>query len=180
MYKKNCLIKYLNKMKKFLILITLLSYSIMFSQEVEVDSLTTGQNVERLVDKYSNKIIEGFNSVVEKSTPIAKQGFYVAVKLNIAQGVAELLPLFFFCIFVYVFIKEYNKIRNILSSDNIPIYMNRNYVPMDDTNSTPLLWASLILTCILFILAIFTTISGIKHLIAPEWYAVKDIIELFK
>jgi hypothetical protein len=33
---------------------------------------------------------------------------------------------------------------------------------------------------ILFIVVLFSIISSIKHLIAPEWYAIQDIINLFK
>ena len=111
---------------------------------------------------------------------LAKEGFYVAVKLNIAQGIGELLPLIFSIIFGYIFIKEYNRINNILNSDKVPNNMNENYGPMDEYNVTPLLIMSLIFTCILFILSLIFTISGIKHLIAPEWYAIEDIINLFK
>jgi hypothetical protein len=164
-----------NKLILFMLLISLITYS----QTVK-DSLSTSQNVERLIDKYGGKISEGFNNVVEKTTPVAKEGFYIAVKLNIAHGIGLLLPLLFFFIFGYIFIKEYNRINNLLNSDNIPRYMNKNYGPMEDGNSSPLLWISLVSTCILFSFALFSTISGIKHLIAPEWYAIKDIIELFK
>ena len=164
-----------NKLILFMLLISLITYS-----QTAKDSLSTSQNVERLIDKYGGKISEGFNDVVEKTTPVAKEGFHIAVKLNIAEGIGYLLPLVFFFIFGYIFIKEYNRIDNMLKSDNIPRNMNKNYGPIDDDNSTPLLWISLVFTGILFVISLFTTIPGIKHLIAPEWYAIKDIIKLFK
>jgi hypothetical protein len=158
-----------------MLLISLITYS----QTVK-DSLSTSQNVERLIDKYGGKISEGFNNVVEKTTPVAKEGFYIAVKLNIAHGIGLLLPLLFFFIFGYIFIKEYNKIENILKSDNIPRHMSKNHGPMENDNTTPLLIISLVAIVILSVVSLFTTMPGIKHLIAPEWYAIKDIIELFK
>jgi len=169
-------------MRKLIILFLLMFTTLIFSQTTtdSISKPSTAQEVERLVDKYGGKIVDGFNTVVEKTTPLAKEGFYVAVKLNIAQGIGELLPLIFSIIFGYIFIKEYNRINNILNSDKVPNNMNENYGPMDEYNVTPLLIMSLIFTCILFILSLIFTISGIKHLIAPEWYAIEDIINLFK
>jgi hypothetical protein len=168
-------------MKKLSILFLLMFTTLVFSTTNDsIQKPSTAQEVERLVDKYGGKIIDGFNTVVEKTTPIAEQGFYIAVKLNIAKGIGELLPLLFFFGFGYLFIREYNRINNILNSDNVPYNMHSGYGPMDFINSTPLLWISLTFIVILFIFSLFTTMSGIQHLIAPEWYAIKDIIDLFK
>ena len=169
-------------MRKLIILFLLMFTTLIFSQ-TPLDTIqkpSTSQEVERLVDKYGGKIVDSFNTVVEKSTPVAKEGFYVAVKLNIATGVAHLLPLLFFFIFGYIFLKEYKRIDNILKSDNVPKNMCKSCGPTYEDNITPLLICSLIFTCILFILSCIFTTSGIKHLIAPEWYAIKDIISLFK
>lgn len=168
-------------MKKFIFIVFML-FSLTTLAETSKDSIikpSTAQEVERLVDKYGGKIVNGFNIVVEKATPVAEQGFKIAVRLNIAHGIACLLPLLFFFIFSRTFFNEYNRIENILKSDNVPDHMDKRYGVMGEDNMTPKLTLSLIALCITFILSCIFTVSGVKHLIAPEWYAIKDIIDLF-
>ncbi len=169
-------------MKK-VVLILFMLFSLTTLAKTAKDSIqppTTTQEVERLVDKYGGKIIDGFNTVVKEVTPVAEQGFKIAVKLNIAEGIGLMLPIIFFFFFLSWFLREYSRIDNILKSDNIPIHMDKKCGPMDSDNGTPSLVISLVFTCVLFILSLFCTMSGIKHLIAPEWYAIQDIINLFK
>lgn len=166
-----------------IVLILFMLFSLTTLAETAKDSVqqpTTAQEVERLVDKYGGKIVDGFNTVVEKATPVAEQGFKIAVRLNIAHGVTCMLPLIFFFLFMYWFKEEYNRLDNILKSNDVPSSMDYRYGPMGDDNCTPKLIMSLIATIIMFILACVLTVDGIKHLIAPEWYAIKDIIDLFK
>lgn len=168
-------------MKKFSIMFMLLISLLTFGQVKDsIKEPSASQEVERLIDKYGGKVIDGFNHVVEKTTPIAKEGFYIAVKLNIAEGISMLLPLLFFFIFGYVFMNEYNRINNLLNSDKVPLNMDNRYGPFDDNNATPLLITLIVFTFILFIMTLICTSSGIKHLIAPEWYAIEDIINLVK
>lgn len=170
-------------MKKFILSLVLLFSLTMYPNQTTKDSIqesTTAQEVERLVDKYGGKIVDGFNHVVEKATPVAEQGFKIAVRLNIAHGIACMLPLVFLFLFMYWFMEEYNRLDNILKSNDVPRNMNYRYGPMYEDNITPKLIMNIIATIIMFILVCIFTVEGIKHLIAPEWYAIKDIIDLFK
>lgn len=168
-------------MKKFILLL-LLSFTIAtsFAQDKAKDSTATLSEAERIIDKYGGAAIEGFNNVVAKITPMAEQGFEMAVKLQIAKGVGLSLPLIFCLIFLITFFKEYNRLDKILSSKEVPNHYNRSYGPFDESNITPLLIVSAILFLVFVVLSAFTTYDAITHLVAPEWYAIKEIIELFK
>lgn len=135
---------------------------------------------EHLVDKYSAKIADGFVSVIEQSKPMAKEAFQSVVMLQIAKGIALLLPLLAFIVFSVIFFNEYKRIDTILKSDNVPNHMDGNCGPMDEDNITPKMTLSLIGVVLFCILSCLCTYSAILHLIAPKWYAVKEIIELFK
>lgn len=139
----------------------------------QLDSLqepTTAQEVERLVDKYGGQAVDAFSNLIENATPMAQEGFKMVVRLQIAKGIGDLLPLFLGAIFWYLFVKEYKRI-----DEN---KRNKNYMPFDSTNASVWLIASFIISIVCTILAIFTTYLGILHLIAPEWYAIKDILNL--
>ncbi len=167
-------------MKKLIIILLCLSFSFSSFAEKTKEKQDSISNTERIIDKYSGKVVEGFNNVVEKAVPIAKQGFETAVRLQIAKGIANLLPLIFFLFFLYSSNKEYDRINTILSSDNIPKHMDQKNGPFDEDNITPRLIIYFIIALILGILSLFTTYTGITHVVAPEWYAIKEIIKLFK
>lgn len=152
---------------------------ITFNLSAQADSVNIS-TTERLIDKYGGKIAESFNSLVEKATPVAEEGFKLAVRLQIAKGIVNLLPIVIAIIFSILLKKEYMRISTILSQKEIPYHMDRNNGPFDEDNQTIMLIGYTIGAFGFAILALFTTYSGITHLIAPEWYAIKDIIELFK
>ena len=131
-----------------------------------VEPPTKTQEVERLVDKYGGKIVDGFNSIVEKATPIAKDGFKVAVKLQIAKGVAGLLPLIL-TVFFIVYCFKFNK-------DAIW----RHDGPSNASAVLVIVFA--IIAIIIGLFAISSTYNAILYLIAPEWFAIQDIINLLK
>ena len=163
-----------------LLTVILLLLTITFTNaqsQVKKDSIS---NTERLIDKYGSKVINGFDTIVKKATPVAEQGFSIAVKKNIAEGISKLLPIVLFVIFLILTIKEYRRIALLLESDKVPKHMKVNYGPFDEDNVSGILVIYMIITSILFIASLFFTISGVMHLIAPEWYAIEDIIELFK
>lgn len=172
-------------MKKILILFTLL-FSVMFSYANDSipDSLASKTPVldktEHLIDKYGSKIADTFARSLETAKPIAKEAFQSIVYLQIAKGVGLLLPLVFFIVFLILLKKEYDKIDNILNGNSIPEHMNSRKGPLDEDNITPFLIIYLALVVISLILAIINTYSGVLHLLAPRWYAFKEIIELFK
>lgn len=77
-------------------------------------------------------------------------------------------------------INEYKRIDNILKGDNIPEHMNIRCGPTDEWNITPIFILYLIFSSILFLISLVYTFDGITHIIAPKWFAIKEIIELLK
>lgn len=167
-------------MKKLLFILLFIPI-IGFSQEKSTDTISSLEitEAERIIDKYSGKIANSFNEGINKITPMAEEGFEIAVKLQLAKGIAYMIPSLLFIIFIMLFIKEYNDIKKELSSENIPIYLNENCGPFDEGNINPKLIIYLALSVILFIIAALSIYDGITHIVAPEWYAIKEIIELF-
>lgn len=165
---------------KQILMILLLTLSVnLFAQDSTSIKAT---EVERIVDKYTGKAVDGFNAVVDKIAPTAEKGFEVAVKLQVAKGVTRLLPIFGFLIFLGLFNFEYNRITTILNNgrENGPERYDYNHGVFDEDNCSVKLILYLVFACILFILTLITTASGILHLMAPEWYAIEDIINLVK
>lgn len=149
-------------------IITLLLICISFNSYSQ-DSTMTNVNVtevERIVDKYGEKAIDGFNNLVDKVSPTAVQGFEYVVQLQIAKGIGMLLPIliFFVCLIVLLNIR------------------NDKWVTKDtDTTITGIVGiTSLIIGLFSIIMSFVYTYDGILHLLAPEWFAIKEIIELIK
>lgn len=145
------------------------------------DTLNTKQisETERIIDKYGDKIVNSFNSFAEKTLPIAEDGFKIIVKLQIAKGLINLIPLIAFIIFIILVHKEYNRLLHLLNQEEVPSYMDRDYGPFGEDNISFPLLLYLIITIVLGLLSLFTTNSGFLYLIAPEWFAIKEIINLF-
>ena len=131
----------------------LLTFTAVHSQENN-DAIT---QTERIIDKYGGQIKQEFNNLMESVTPIATEGFEMVVKLQIAKGVGMLTPIVICCILFILFIIELNKDKN----EDFIIVLG-------------------IGAGIFVIAAIFSTYNGILHLMAPEWFAIKDILELIK
>lgn len=182
-------------MKKLLALLTMLIVTLNFSLatpvvadtqiKVIVDTLVADTQIkvteaERIIDKYAEKTFEGFNEVVKTITPTAKEGFKIVVKKNIAIGIVYLFPLILVVIFFKLLVKEYKDITKIINGDNVPYHMSNVHGPLNEHNISFLLVTYIILFTISALITIFTFDIAITHLIAPEWYAIKDIIELFK
>lgn len=169
-------------MKQTIIAVLMFIFALTASSQTKDTTSKTPllDKTEHLVDKYSAKIADGFVSVIEQSKPMAKEAFQYVVMLQIAKGIALLLPLLAFIVFSVMFFSEYKRIDTILKSDNIPNHMNGNYGPMDEQNITPKIIFSLIGVVSFCTVSCLYTYSDVLHLIAPKWYAVKEIIELFK
>ena len=167
-------------MKK-LLFITLLLFTFNINAQAQGadNDLPTISETERIVDKYGEKLAQGFSSFMESATPVAQEGFKIVVYLQLAKGVSYLLPLIFFILSVILFKNEYNRIENILKSDNVPNFYNGNYGPFDESNINIKIIIYLIITIVSAIIAVITTTDGLTHLIAPEWFAIKEISTLF-
>lgn len=125
---------------------------------------------ERIIDKYGGKIVDGFNSFVEKATPYAEEGFKMVVRLQIAKGIGLLLPLFITIFSWFLLFREVERVRNLESTNS--------YGPWDSSNITVQIIIYLIVGMVSSMLAFVTTYDGILHLMAPEWYAIQELIEL--
>lgn len=171
-------------MKKFLFLLLLIPTfligqiqdTVITVKEIEVSE------TERLVDKYGGAIVSSFNKLVTSATLMAEEGFKMAVKLQIAEGICSLLPFIFFILFSYLFYKEYFRMYNILkdpeeNKNKYKMY-NFQYSVMHEDNVSFLLIITMLFAILFFILSIIFTSGGVMRLIAPEWYAIKEIIQL--
>lgn len=145
-----------------------------YSQQVETDTvpLSNIKEAERLIDKYGSQATKGFNNLVEKVTPLAAEGFNLAVKMQIAEGVARLLPIVLFII-IFILLKRL-----------VDSYKGKEATLNEDLNNNTgvftLFVIYVVLLVITFLVLLITTYGGITRLIAPEWHAIKEIIELVK
>lgn len=149
-----------------LILVSLNSYT----QVLDIIPNTT--ETERIIDKYSDNIIRGFNSVIEKVTPLAEDGFKVVVKLQFIKGIVYLLPLVFAIIFLILFKREYNKIYEEIKDQS---YNN----VFDEDNISVFLIIYLLLFTLFTLISLRYTYDGFTHIFVPEWFAIKEIMGLF-
>lgn len=154
-------------MKKLLFLFSLVACTLFVSAQTDTTQVQITE-AERIIDKYGEKIINGFNNLVETVTPYAEEGFNMVIKLQIAKGIGHLLPLVFAIIFWILFHVEYKK-----------LIKNGHYPFTREENMTATLLFNLGLSLILTFISIITTYDGIMYLIAPEWFALKEIIDLF-
>lgn len=166
-------------MKQLLVGTFLMFSFISFAQK---DSSTTSvlDKTEQLIDKYGAKLASSFMTVIESSKPLVKETFEVVIWLQVAKGIGHILPLVFFIIFIVIFFSEYNKLDTILKSDKVPNYLDKKYGPFDPSNINTKMIITLMFSLITFALTIFTLYDGILYLLAPKWYAIKEIIGAFK
>lgn len=163
----------------FMMIVCLLSLN-NYSQQ-PTDSLDINiTETERIIDKYSDKIADSFNKGIEKVAPVAEQGFEIAVKFQIIKGVSGLLPFIAFLVSVFVFRNEYFRISNLLRSDDVPDNMDSRKGIFSEENMSIILFSSFIITAVTLIASFFTLPSAISYILAPEWFAIKDILEMFK
>lgn len=156
-------------MKKviFMLLLSAVTLAPVFGQK---DSTNTDQikgkisETERIIDKYGGKIIEGFNKVVKEVTPYAEEGFRVVVRLEIAKGIYYMVPTLIFLIMCIIFYR-----KGIFS-----------WMFKEKAWDTPMpLFTGMVLVCI-GAWAALNFPDGILHLMAPEWFAIKELIDLVK
>lgn len=136
---------------------------ISFTTTAQTEETVVITETERIIDKYGNKIVDGFNNVIENVTPYAEEGFKMVVKLQIAKGIAYLLiPFLTIILFIISF-----KCR---SKSNLDKYNPDTYQLLHSV--------TLVLGGILFIASIPVTYHGILYISVPEWYAIKEILNL--
>ena len=154
-------------MKKIL-LIALLFIGLSINAQ-ETTNETPISETERIVDKYGNKLAESFAQFMETATPMAQDGFKIVVRLQIAKGICRLLFIPLSLFFVWMFFKN-------LKQTFHPDYNEKDF---NGGTVVTLCVVSAILGIISIITALFQTSTGLQMLIAPEWFAIKEIAELF-
>ena len=148
-----------------LILVSLNSYTQV------LDSIPNTTETERIIDKYGSKISDGFNKIVENVVPMAETGFTMVVKLQIAKGVAYMLVPLLSILFWIMFFTNYKLSLINQKNDDINDWW-------DASRGAPAV-VGLILAIITSGISFFTIYWGLLYLIAPEWFAIKEIIGLF-
>lgn len=154
--------------KLLLVLLALFTFtvSVQGAQQEPVKTENISE-AERIVDKYGEKIANSFKEAMDTATPMAKEGFKMVVKLQIAKGIAYLLlPLT--CIVMFLIYKR-----------NYKIAKEGQYNDWVHNKSGGLALFSLIFSIILFIVSIPATYHGLLHVMVPEWFAIKEIVQLF-
>lgn len=133
----------------------------------EIDSLQVTQ-AERIIDKYSGQISEAFNSGVEKITPVAEQGWEMAVKYQVALGIKDVSVALFWLIILMIILYNVNKAWKWAKQEDEEDMMGLIF------GFTALVGGSLCAVVIAYLA------DGILYLIAPEWFALQEVIGLFK
>lgn len=139
-----------------------------FSQEETVIAETV---TERVIDKYSDKIISGFNDLIEGVTPLAEEGFSIVVKLQIAKGIAYMLILPITILLWIIFYINYRNLQKVIGETA----KKDSWVEYKSGTLTVIFLISSIASTIGLIPAIY---YGLMYLIAPEWFAIKEILNL--
>lgn len=148
----------------------------MFAQDVQQEPLTQAETIseaERIIDKYSSKAVEAFSEAVTTITPIAVDAFKMVVRLQVAKGIgwllialASLSPFFF----LKWSFNQHLKDRE----------FNLNKYGAEKRETGGILLGINILLCISGFISFCVFIQpALLYLIAPEWYAVKEILNLF-
>jgi len=126
---------------------------------IMITSFTYSQTeTERIIDKYSDKISQSFEEGLQKVAPVAEQGFEVAVRLQIAKGTVYMLGaiMLLTLILMTFFYKPLVKYIHEVSGGSIYGFVVVSFIPLG-----------------------ILLYNGITRLIAPEWFAIKEIIEMF-
>lgn len=173
-------------MKKIFLLLVLLVSAPMFSQTTEVvkERISKIENTvdilkkadaadveiteaERIIDKYSGKISDTFEKGLETVVPVAEQGFEIATKLQFAKGIVHLSVVGLWVLFLFLTWKTYK----VAKEDDPHCWV--------DGKCGGFALTSLVIASVLTIALPFMLYHGLTHVMAPEWYAIKEIIELF-
>lgn len=160
-------------MKKLLLICMIFLINISYAQKTKQTIQIT--ETERIIDKYGSEVINKFNSLIDNATPMAEQGFEMIVRLQIAKGITLLLPALFCLIFIIMFSAEYKTVQKKIEEDD----NTYNYGPFSEEYINIFLIFYIFAAIILFITALFTLHDALLHLMAPEWYAIKEILNLF-
>ena len=147
------------------------------------DTTSVSNNIteaERIVDKYAAKVTTAVTNIVAELEEPAKEVFRITVKLKIAQGIAYMLVLVATIIYFYIFNIQYKKGNEYWKDYNQAKLNSYYYKDWSDAPNFGISMIFLILGVIFAFASVFATYWGILHLIAPEWFAIQELVELVK
>jgi len=167
--------KFKLKMRKILFIVfAFLGFA--FTQPVIAKNVTTTDStviqniheVERLIDKYSDKTNEGISNMFDKLSKPMKKVYSYSIKLQYVKGFMNVSYPFFAIIMFFLFLKYYK-----IAKDS-----NKNDWIQGKFGGLSLML--LIFFVILGILAVVGVHIGVLQLTSPEYFAIKDMIRLLK
>jgi len=164
-------------MKKLLFVLIAIMLSFNTFAETDSTSITTA---ERVIDKYTTKMFDAVQNTAQALEQPAKEIFKSVVKLQVAKGITYLLPILVFIIAILIFYREYRRIERLLSSQNVPSCYDKYQGPMGDGNINTIMVLSLVIACVCIAISIFSIPVGIQYLASPEWFAIKEVLSIFK
>lgn len=128
---------------------------------------------DKLVDFLIEKT-EDFGSVIDelaKQMGVAAEHIYeVIVRQQYVEGISGLIGSGLFFIFAIILMIVSLKSRKRL--------LNEGYA--DGSDMIAFRWIGIVISFIIVIVVLFTTIAYLKMLLNPEFYALKDIMELIR
>jgi hypothetical protein len=146
----------------FFILLAFVSLNTVAQETVTEPQIS---EAERIIDKYGGQAVEAFNNAVTKVTPLAEEGFNMAVKLQKAKGIAEIsMVITFFIVIIFIIIIQIMSIK-------------KNW---DADSQTGIFMVGGVVQIFCLVMGARYLYEGILYLIASEWYAITDILNLIK
>lgn len=142
-----------------LFIVMLSSFANSKSKLDSIPNNITGSKMEALVDKYGTPLVERFDTLIEKSVPVAEEGFSILVRLQIVKGILSGLVPVFITICLLVRLNSINK-RGGLGEN-----------------------ANTIITIFLLFLSLISlagAYEGFQRLVVPEWFAILELFNLVK
>ena len=118
-------------------------------------------------------LLLSFSTYAQKDSTIVvrkvdQEAFNYAVNLSKAEGIAKLLPVASFCIFLLLSLNRYK-------------YARKNNITVINDKEIDYLWAMHMCMVVFSGFGVLAfTYSGILHLFAPEWFALKEILKIPK
>lgn len=152
-------------MKKFLLLLSLVSVCFISNAQSDTSRYVTNSNTEKLVDKYIDKVESSITAIAQSLKQPAEHVYKILIKQQSVKSWVRLFTLPILAIFVLSF------------------FYSLKYSKWDegpDNDAAGLCIISGILSIITFIALICFLETIITGLINPEYGAIQEILSVFK
>lgn len=137
-----------------------------YEQQEVIDSLSSPvlSEAERIVDKYGGKIADAFSEGLSKVAPVAEDGFRIMVIYHRAEGITVVLGFLISLFFAY---KCASGIKEVLDERDT------------EGRQVALIAGAIVFSIATCVFLVNTFSWGLTSIIAPEYYAIKEIISMF-